>query len=108
GQKLVEEQVQVFDLTPGGDLYKERWATNHDTVYALTLTKDSKYLVKRHLKRIVHGWIIKAGYRPMTVELLMEKYLYLFKRKGINGLLKMSQKREAVIIYEVQFSKNNF
>jgi CelD/BcsL family acetyltransferase involved in cellulose biosynthesis len=35
GQLLREEQVRYFDLTPGGDAYKERLATTHDHVHEL-------------------------------------------------------------------------
>lgn len=106
GQKLVEEQADVFDLTPGGDLYKERWATTHDTVYALTLTSDPKYFVKRQLKRITYDWLIKAGYRPMTVELQIKKKLYLFKRKGIRGLLKTTSNNDRLEVYKTGLSQN--
>ncbi len=35
GQLLREEQVHYFDLTPGGDAYKERLANAHDYVHEL-------------------------------------------------------------------------
>lgn len=89
GKSLVEEDhTEVFDLTPGGDHYKERWATDHDTVYTLTLASGRRYRIKRSLKKMIHGWLVKAGQRPMTVELLLEKKMYLLKKKGLKSLIR--------------------
>ncbi len=99
GKSLVEEDdTEVFDLTPGGDHYKERWATDHDTVYTLTLASGRGYRIKRNLKKMIYGWLIKAGQRPMTVELLLEKKMYLLKKKGLKSLLK--PKKEPEIVYQ--------
>ncbi|MFL6630753.1 MAG: GNAT family N-acetyltransferase [Massilia sp.] len=37
GGRLADEQVELFDLTPGGDRYKEQFASAHDEVYELTM-----------------------------------------------------------------------
>lgn len=100
GKSLVEEdQMEVFDLTPGDDHYKERWATDHDTVYTLTITNDRRYRIKRSLKKMIYGWLIKAGQRPMTVELLLEKKKYLLKKKGLKSF--MGSRRGQGNIYQV-------
>jgi CelD/BcsL family acetyltransferase involved in cellulose biosynthesis len=37
GGRLAHEQVALLDLTPGGDRYKEQFASAHDEVYELTM-----------------------------------------------------------------------
>jgi CelD/BcsL family acetyltransferase involved in cellulose biosynthesis/RimJ/RimL family protein N-acetyltransferase len=37
GLLLAEQGVAEFDLTPGGDAYKERFATHHDHAYRMTV-----------------------------------------------------------------------
>lgn len=40
-EHLVEIGVKVFDLTPGGDAWKERFATSHDAVAEVTLYRSA-------------------------------------------------------------------
>jgi CelD/BcsL family acetyltransferase involved in cellulose biosynthesis len=37
GGRLADEHVELLDLTPGGDRYKEQFASAHDEVYELTM-----------------------------------------------------------------------
>ncbi|MBJ6118249.1 GNAT family N-acetyltransferase [Pontibacter sp. BT310] len=90
GQRLSEAGYATFDLTPGGDSYKERLATTHDFVYELTVTNNPTYFIKRGLRKSVHNTLIRAGLRPMSVELSVIRKVYLlkaklkvFKRKGL-------------------------
>jgi hypothetical protein len=52
GAELAREAVPVFDLTPGGN-YKDRYATNYDEVYVITVffsrLRRYQYKVKRML-----------------------------------------------------------
>ncbi|MFC4872899.1 GNAT family N-acetyltransferase [Negadavirga shengliensis] len=88
GKLIKNEGMEAFDLTPGLDPYKERWATAHDTVYTLTLTNNRKFYLKRFLRKIIHGGLIKIGLRPMKVELWVEKQIYLIKKRSANGQLR--------------------
>ncbi|WP_299701317.1 GNAT family N-acetyltransferase [uncultured Pontibacter sp.] len=81
GQHLSEEGVAVFDLTPGGDSYKERMATNHDYVHELVVSNKLSFQLKKRLKKGLHDRLIKSGLRPMSVELAIRKNIYLFKGK---------------------------
>jgi len=40
GVQLAQEGVPLLDLTPGGDAYKEHFATGHDAVHELTIHAD--------------------------------------------------------------------
>jgi hypothetical protein len=88
GQQLYQEAIAVFDLTPGGDSYKERMATRHDHVYEMTVTSNPVFRLKRLAKKQIHDGLIKAGKRPMAVELSLQKWLYLFK-----GRIRMAKER---------------
>lgn len=91
GQSLAQEGVEVFDLTPGGDEYKERFATTHDNAYTLIVTPNTAFRLKKYIKRKLHIRLIKAGKRPMTFELAIEKRKYLLRsalKSGVKTLLK--------------------
>ncbi|MFD2247989.1 GNAT family N-acetyltransferase [Pontibacter ruber] len=79
GQQLAHEGIDVFDLTPGGDSYKERLATGHDYVYELVIANSQVFNLKRKLRKTIQEQLIKAGKRPMSVELSLKKKLYLLK-----------------------------
>jgi hypothetical protein len=79
GQQLAQEGVAVFDLTPGEDAYKKRYATSHDQVHELFIAGSLPYRLKKRLRKQVHSRLVKAGIRPMTVELALKKKIYLFK-----------------------------
>src|SRR5215510_10482061 len=50
GAELAKEDVQVFDLTPGGS-YKDRYATNYDEVYVINIFFNRARRVLYRLKR---------------------------------------------------------
>jgi len=79
GQHLAAEGTAMFDLTPGGDSYKERMANEHDTVHELVVSSSMPYRIKRLARKKLHELLIKAGKRPMSVELSLRKRLYLLK-----------------------------
>lgn len=47
GVQLVSDGIPLFDLTPGGDGYKERFATDHDVVYELTAYSNAFARLRR-------------------------------------------------------------
>jgi CelD/BcsL family acetyltransferase involved in cellulose biosynthesis len=50
GAELAKEDVPVFDLTPGGN-YKDRYATNYDEVYVITIFFNRARRIQYKLKR---------------------------------------------------------
>jgi hypothetical protein len=81
GQQLVEDKIDVFDLTPGGDAYKHRMATNSDTVHELLITNNKGYFLKRKMRMKIHGYLTKSGRRPQSMELEIRKKFTFFKAK---------------------------
>lgn len=81
GQLLAKEGVTVFDLTPGGDSYKERMATSHDQVCGLVISNNTAFRLKRLLKKQLYSYWVKKGMRPMSVELSMKRKKYFLKHK---------------------------
>ena len=110
GQLLSEEGVAVFDLTPGGDSYKERMATKHDYVNELVITNKLSFRLKKQIKKRFHDWLIQSGLRPMSVELAIRKKIYLVKSKikalafsGLKSLLSQAKKGETKL-YKILLS----
>lgn len=61
GKLMAEEGRPVFDLTPGGDSYKDMLATDYITAYTLSVG-DYKYIVKARLKSKMSRYVkIMAG-----------------------------------------------
>ncbi|MBD1397720.1 GNAT family N-acetyltransferase [Pontibacter sp. JH31] len=86
-QQLAGQGYEYFDLTPGGDSYKDRLATEHDVVHVLVTTKSKLYYYKRWIRKSIYDYLMRSGIRPMTLELLLKKKLYLIKEKGLGSLL---------------------
>lgn len=120
-ERLVEEGVDTFDLTPGWDTYKEIWMTESDTVYSLVATRNSLFYFKKKTKKYIYDLILKMGLRPMSVEMYWEKRKYLLKKKGLsafvfgefNASLKKEnakfyiENRDPNVIGEIPFRKNS-
>ncbi|MGV3639482.1 MAG: GNAT family N-acetyltransferase [Adhaeribacter sp.] len=81
GQHFIREQVAVFDLTPGEDVYKERLATCHDQVHELMVAASLTDFLRKKMRKILHGLLIKLGIRPMTFTLELHKRLYLLRHR---------------------------
>ncbi|MFC4872898.1 GNAT family N-acetyltransferase [Negadavirga shengliensis] len=94
GQQLVSDKMEVFDLTPGGDAYKERMATSSDTVHELLITNYKPYYFKRKLRKSFQELLIKNGKRPQSFDLEIRKKITALKKKiekikstGLIGLI---------------------
>ncbi|SIT75415.1 GNAT family N-acetyltransferase [Pontibacter indicus] len=81
GRCLSNEGYNIFDLTPGGDGYKERFATAYDQVYSLVVTDNIPYRLKRRARKLIYDRLIKSGHRPMSVELNLKKKLYTLRHQ---------------------------
>ncbi|MFC5458354.1 GNAT family N-acetyltransferase [Massilia niabensis] len=77
GVHLATEQMPILDLTPGGDGYKEHFATEHDAVGELTVYSNTKRRLKTEATLSVIRYSKKslqtAGYRPADVLAVIEK-----------------------------------
>ena len=108
GQMLHEEGFKVFDLTPGGDSYKERLATSHDQVFELIIANNPLFKLKKQLRKYIDARLVRAGIRPMSVEVRVKNKLYLIRGKlkalrSISGLKSMfSNTNETESISEPQ------
>jgi CelD/BcsL family acetyltransferase involved in cellulose biosynthesis len=77
GVQLAHEQVGILDLTPGGDRYKEQFASEHDLAYELDIFGDPlQKLVAQVLagaRRSSKAVLRKAGWRAVDVLEVAEK-----------------------------------
>jgi hypothetical protein len=89
GVQLAAEEMPVLDLTPGGDGYKEHFATEHDSVCELTIYADAtKRLTTEALlnaKSLLKARMRTAGYRTADLLGAIEK-LKIFKPSGLREL----------------------
>lgn len=90
GEQLIKDDIALFDLTPGGDAYKERLATGYDEVYELLITHSQSYFVKRRLRKLVHDKLVNSGKRPMLVELQLKRKILDTKRKAFSYKTKLA------------------
>jgi hypothetical protein len=99
GQQLSAEGFELFDLTAGGDAYKERMTNRHDYVHTLFVASNRKDRLKRELRKNVYNWLVKAGIRPMSAELSIKKSIYLFKNR-------FKAAKQETLGYTLQIVKN--
>lgn len=62
GVRLAEEGVPMLDLTPGGDGYKEHFATGHDVAHALTVHGSARRRLAAELRAGL-GELARQGLR---------------------------------------------
>jgi CelD/BcsL family acetyltransferase involved in cellulose biosynthesis len=89
GVHLAEEEMPVLDLTPGGDGYKEHFATEHDSAGELTIYGDATRRLKAealvNAKRLLKARMRSAGYRTADLLGAIEK-LKVLRPSGLREL----------------------
>jgi len=119
---LREEGYHYFDLTPGGDNYKEEYATFHQKIYTLTVyfLKKDKIIsdIKSSLKKIAKKWIDSAGVKPKIVRnkldnalTVLKKILKLTPLKITRSFFSIIYEKKVYVIYRFlidEESLNNF
>jgi CelD/BcsL family acetyltransferase involved in cellulose biosynthesis len=90
GVHLAAEDMPVLDLTPGGDGYKEHFATEHDSVCELMIYGDKTRRLKTeallNVKTLLKTRLRMAGYRTADVLRAVEK-LNIVKPSGLRNLV---------------------
>lgn len=68
GELLAQQGVETFDLTPGGDPWKERFATEHDQVHTLRVIFDggNNQLKKRKAQERLEA-LAKRGFQVVGI-----------------------------------------
>lgn len=82
-QQLALENIEYLDLTPGGDAYKDRIATTYDQVHVLVVSGKKHFLLKRKVRKLVHSYLKKAGIRPLSFQLNVDRQKYLIGKRGL-------------------------
>jgi CelD/BcsL family acetyltransferase involved in cellulose biosynthesis len=112
GKQLASEGISVFDLTPGGDPYKDQLATNYTEAFHLSvcspyhcLTSKIKLAAGEQLKKLVQllgGTPSKAKWQTRKIK---EKYKHILKQGfsfSINYLISKigASKKESVYVLQ--------
>ncbi|MBX0332370.1 GNAT family N-acetyltransferase [Pontibacter sp. HSC-14F20] len=92
-QQFVNDGISSFDLTPGGDPYKDRLATQHDQVHILVATNSRIYHLKRQLRKLIYQRLTEKGIRTMSIELSLKRQLYFIKERGLTHELVRSVRK---------------
>lgn len=86
GVHLAGEHIPWLDLTPGGDRYKEHFATDHDVVFGLTVYANAARRWRSETVMAATGLLKDklqgAGYRPSEIMAAIQK----LKHPGSSGL----------------------
>lgn len=90
GELFREEGFEFFDLTPGYDGYKEKFASTSDTVFELTFSQRALPRLTKKAKIAFQTYLVKRGIRPMTFDLNVRKKKY-FVQKKIKGVLEKTK-----------------
>jgi len=99
GVHLAEEQIPWLDLTPGGDRYKEHFATDHDVVFGLTVYANRVRRWRNETVLAASGYVKNklqnAGVRPAGIMAAIQK----LRHPGASGLkaLHAALRRSALI-----------
>lgn len=111
GQTLALQKIKYLDLTPGGDPYKDRIATTYDQVHTLTISRNSKFILKRQVRLMVHRWLLKTGVRPLSFQLFLERQKYLLKKRGgysfLSNYIKAKFRKPVLIPYRIVISSTS-
>jgi len=81
GEKFRSEGFEYFDLTPGYDMYKDKFATTTDMVYELTFCKNKIFTYSKRKKVAFHHFLVNRGIRPMSFDLEIKRKKYLLSNK---------------------------
>jgi len=77
GVQMAIEKIPLLDLTPGGDGYKENFATAHDAAFELTIYSDLKSRMKNEailgLMRFTKARLRASGYRTADFWTALDK-----------------------------------
>jgi CelD/BcsL family acetyltransferase involved in cellulose biosynthesis len=111
GVELAKQGFDALDLTPGGDAYKERFATDHDEVHVLTVFLSDRSWQKHSTElkiqaRVKAGSIGKSLIGAMGIELATAKeFTQKLRRLGLgtvnNGWQGLGQKLSGKLEYRV-------
>jgi hypothetical protein len=100
---LYQENITLFDLTPGSDHAKERFANGYDQVYQLTLYRDRKARFMAMLKAkgiiFVQSLFRSLGLSQDQAEALYESVKHYNINKTGQKLVGLAWKKSEVRIY---------
>jgi CelD/BcsL family acetyltransferase involved in cellulose biosynthesis len=115
GKLLLQEGIGVLDLTPGGDDWKERFASTHDDVFSLTMYGDLKSLLIARIKATARATartglnLIKRALIAMGLSSTRADWLEALLRKfahpsAVGELKRAWSKRRPRRIYRYEFT----
>lgn len=109
GQKLVKQGFSALDLTPGGDPWKERFATDHDEVRLLKVFFNRRSLIqletRRKLEKVAKQVLQRFRVSPQSIKTVVAKLQRFITTHGILQLWKRLWSRIELRIYAFKTEK---
>ncbi len=108
GVRLAEQAMPLFDLTPGGDAYKEHFATDHDTVSELIVYNGGAQRLAREALagagRLARQGLRAAGYRGADVLQALDVLRSVVRCERLRGRALAGGERSACRRYRLRCS----
>jgi hypothetical protein len=104
--------MELFDLTPGDDFYKDKLATHHEEVMELWIARSRtaciKLKLRERVKKVIREGLTKRGFDPRValtrMRMVKERILYL--KSGFASRKKRKSARKQQQLYQLQPRKN--
>jgi CelD/BcsL family acetyltransferase involved in cellulose biosynthesis/RimJ/RimL family protein N-acetyltransferase len=108
-QSMLSQEVDYLDLTPGGDPWKERFATHHDQVYELNVWGNvaqlRKYRWRNHLQAVIRKVLVEIGLPPSKLRNWLSRLRRVRPRSVWDTLQKILPRRTEYRIYRLDLDK---
>lgn len=108
-QSLSGEDVEYLDLTPGGDTWKERFATDHDQVYELNVWRDAAqarlYQRRNRMRALIRKVLVGIGLPPGKLRNWLVRAKHVRPQSALRALSRVLPKRTEFRIYRLDLDR---
>lgn len=105
---LAEAGVLLFDLTPGGDPWKDRFANNFDTVYEVSFYRNKRQALlvnsKEQFIKTSRQVLQKMGVEVSTIKKAVKWFSHITPRKIITKFTKKPNTVDEFRVYRIKRS----
>lgn len=103
-QYFTGQGLEYFDLTPGGDKYKNRLATGFDVLDYIMIANNKRFFMWRNFRNFAQESLKKMGIDPVSIKLYLHRKRYLIREKGISRMWRNNSFRLAPVNTRLLYS----
>ena len=108
GMDNIDSGINVFDLTPGGDPWKERFASDHDSVLEVVIYRSSIVkqiaILKQSLLNVIKSFVGVLGITPNQLRQLLSTLSSITPAKVIRHLRHFLSREDEYQIFSLPIS----